>query len=362
MARKEVGMKRYLLRILKAIAQLLSYTYCGLLIAYFILRVLFWDRLWIVAFLSSLIPWLFFPIFLLPLVGFISLKQKWFSIGSSIACLILIGWLHHHYFYPESAQLKSNNYDALTIKFLSLNATWYHTTKEALGELIYREIPDIICLQETVSENTKKLFPYIQSSYPYNFFSPHLAIFSRYPIEAKNKINLANHQEFQQRVIVNIKQQPVVLYNMQTTAPWIRPQKILPWLTIPVYQYSDRTAEIADFMQRIETETLPVIAAGDFNFTDQSQDYDLVASGLKDAFKISGLGFGFTWPHGWPLSDLIKVTNWKLTVPLFRIDYIWYSPDWQSHSSQVLKPVGSEHLPITTQITLLTPRETWKKS
>jgi hypothetical protein len=102
-------MKGYLLRGLKAIAWLpiiLAYSYCGLLIAYFILRVLFWDRLWLVAFLSSLIPWLFLPIFLLPLVGFIPLKQKWFAIGSSIACLILIGWLHHHYFSPESAQLK----------------------------------------------------------------------------------------------------------------------------------------------------------------------------------------------------------------------------------------------------------------
>ncbi len=355
-------MKRYLLRILKAIAQLLSYSYCGLLIAYFILRVLFWDRLWIVAFLSSFIPWLFFPIFLLPLGGLIPRKQKWFSIGSSIACLILIGWLHHHYFSPESGQFKSNSHDSLTVKVLCLNASWWHTTKEALVDLINREKPDIIFLQETTRGNTHDVLPEIEESYPYKFFSPRLGMFSRYPIEAKEKINLANHQEFQQRVIVNINQQPVVLYNMQTTAPWIRPQKIGPGLTIPVYQYGDRTAEIADFLQRIETETLPVIAAGDLNFTDQSQDYALVASRLKDAFKISGFGFGFTWPHGWPLSDLIKVTNWKLKVPLFRIDYIWYSPHWQSHSSHVLKPVGSEHLPITTQLTLLTPRETSKKS
>ncbi len=80
-------MKRYLLRGLKAIAQLLGYSYCGLLIAYFILKFLFWYCLWFVAFLSSFIPWLFFPIFLLPLLGFILLKQKWFYVGSSIACL-----------------------------------------------------------------------------------------------------------------------------------------------------------------------------------------------------------------------------------------------------------------------------------
>lgn len=222
--------------------------------------------------------------------------------------------------------------------------------------MILRETPDVICLQETIRENTHGLWPYIETVetlYPDRYFSPGLAMFSRYPIAAKEKFKLANHREFQQRVLLTINQQSVVLYNMQTTAPWIHPQKIWPGLTMPVYQYRDRTEQIQEFLERLQTETLPTIAAGDFNFTDQTQDYALLANSMQDAFKESGFGFGFTWPYGWPLRDLIKMTNWKLTVPLFRIDYIWYSPDWQSDSSQVLSPVGSEHLPIISQLTLM---------
>lgn len=345
--------KQHLLRGLKAIAQFFAYSYSVLLAGYFILRIIFWDRLWVVAFFGSLIPWLLFPIFLLPLLGFILIKQKWFSIGSSIACLVLLGWIHSNYFSPESPQKNSIETGSLTVNVLSLNATWHHTTKEALVDLIQRENPDIICLQETIRENTHGVVPQLQRLYPNKFFSPRLAMFSRYPIAVKEKIHLANHKEFQQRVILNINQQPVVLYNMQTTAPWIHPHKIWPGLTMPVYQYSDRTTELSDFRQRFQTETLPVIAAGDFNFTDQAQDYSLVASQMKDAFKVSGFGFGFTWPHGWPLRDLIKMTHWKLTIPLFRLDYVWYSPHWQSNYSQVLAPVGSEHLPISTNLTLI---------
>lgn len=94
-------MKTYIIRGLKAIAQGVAYGYSGLLIAYFILRIIFWDRFWIVALLGGLIPWLLFPVLLLPFLGFLLVKQRWFSLSSSSASLILIGWLHSHYFSPD---------------------------------------------------------------------------------------------------------------------------------------------------------------------------------------------------------------------------------------------------------------------
>ncbi|MEG4944574.1 hypothetical protein [Microcoleus sp. F4-D5] len=85
-----------------------------------------------------------------------------------------------------------------------------------------------------------------------------------------------------------------MIYNMQATGPWIKIYNIWRFLKIPVYKYSPRSPEIQDLVQRVERETLPVIVAGDFNMTDETQDYDRVQKVMQDAFRKSGFGFGFT--------------------------------------------------------------------
>ena len=94
-------MLKKLSRFLRLTTQLLVYSYCSFLLIYFLLRLIFWDRLWIVAFIGSFIPLILLPIFLLPLPAFFLIKKPWFSIPSSIACLWLLGWLHLTYFSPQ---------------------------------------------------------------------------------------------------------------------------------------------------------------------------------------------------------------------------------------------------------------------
>jgi vancomycin resistance protein VanJ len=106
-------------------------------------------------------------------------------------------------------------------------------------------------------------------------------------------------------------------------------------------------------VQRVERETLPVIVAGDFNMTDETQDYDRVQKVMQDSFRKSGFGFGFTWPHGWELKFLVKRSNWRLNYPVCRIDYIWYSKHWGAKSSSVLEATESDHLPIAAELILL---------
>lgn len=337
------------IKIIQAVTQLFIYSYLLFLVVYFVLRLIFWDELWMVALIGILIPWILFPLFLIPGIAGLILRQKRLTIASSIVCLILIGWLHSNYWSPTPPAVQD---DALTLKVLSLNLTWHSTQTETLVELLQSETPDIVLLQETTKRNTHKVVPYVEELYPYTFFGNRVGMFSRYPIVEKKMIHLAELDEFQQRAIVDVEGQPVVVYNVQTTAPWIRPQPWIGNLTIPTYEDMERNLQIADLIDRIHQETLPVIAAGDFNLTDTSQDYRRLQTVMEDAYKQSGYGFGFTWPYGWPLSDLIKQINWRLTHPLFRIDQIWYSAEWSATSSQVLPPTGSEHLPIEASVAL----------
>jgi len=334
-------------RFLQRIAQLIAYAYSTLIAGYLILRLIFWDRLWPIALMGDFVPWIFLPIFLLPILGFFLIKKRWFAIVSSVACICLLGWLHVTYFSPQPANISDSQ---PTLKVFSLNLGWHHKSPQALVNLIQEEKPDLICLQEIKEDYAKEVFSKLTALYPHHLGRGYHVILSRYPIRSFQRLQLAGGNEPQERAIIQMNQQDVVLYNISTTPPWFRQHKILPFLKIPVYEYGDRPAQIQDLVRRLQKETLPTIAAGDFNLTDQSQDYYYLRGVMQDAFRTAGVGFGFTFPHGWDLKLLVKQLNWKLTFPLVRLDYVWYSQHWGAKSAKVLPAIGSEHLPVGTQL------------
>jgi endonuclease/exonuclease/phosphatase (EEP) superfamily protein YafD len=350
-------MLKKLSRFLRLTTQLLVYSYCGFLLLYFLLRLIFWDRLWIVAFIGSFIPLILLPILLLPLPAFFLIKKPGFSIVSSIACIWLLGWLHLTYFSPQSSVIA----DVKPLKILTLNTSWKRARDQKLLGLIKAEKADIVCLQEIAARRMQNNhFPQLKAEYPYqdyaynfdNYHTSSAAILSKYPILKREKIQLAGHIEVQQRIILEIDNREVVLYNIEITAPWIKPQKILPFLTVPTYDFSQPSEEIQELITRIKQENIPVIVAGDFNLTDQSQDYHKLTELLQDSFKKSGWGFGFTWPTNWAINNWIKSSKWKLSLPLFRIDYLWHSAHWQTQSSRVLPTKISAHLPVVSELQL----------
>lgn len=118
---------------LKRAIALLAYGYSALIIVYFLLRLIFWDQFWVVGLVSSFIPLILLPILILPVLALGMIKKRWFSIASSIACILLISWLHLKYFSPHPIQATSSQ---LNIKVLSLNCSWYKTSSENLTSLI----------------------------------------------------------------------------------------------------------------------------------------------------------------------------------------------------------------------------------
>ena len=141
---------------------------------------------------------------------------------------------------------------------------------------------------------------------------------------------------------------------MPATEPWFKIDNILRCPKISVYKYGRRSPEIQDLVQRVEREIMPVIVAGDFNITDETQDYYRMQKVMQDSFRKSGFAFGFTWFHGWELKLLVKSSNWRLNYSVFRIDYIWYSKHWGAKSSSVLEATESDRLPSAAELFLLT--------
>jgi endonuclease/exonuclease/phosphatase family metal-dependent hydrolase len=107
-----------------------------------------------------------------------------------------------------------------------------------------------------------------------------------------------------------------------------------------------REAQARRLMADIATRSEAVIVAGDFNCTDQSGAYSILADTLSDAHQAAGWGFGHTFPayggswHGIPI------------VPRqMRLDMIFYSDDFVALSSSVGSAHGeSDHLPVLAEI------------
>ncbi len=314
-------MKTQLNTMFQILAVFTFYAYAAFLAIYFILRLLLWDRLAIVGFIGSFIPWIFVPVFTFPIVSFF-LKNKMNFIISCCAVLIILGWAHIKYWSPKFLDIA--NFDS-SITVLSMNVGQHLVESEFLNNFILEQKPDIVFLQEVTNQHIQNGWPSLRITYPYQVHGPLVSeklvvmgILSRYPILSSKDFKLAKEGlVFQQRAIIKVGDRKIAIYNIHTTYPWFRPQKILFSLTLPIYDYSIRSREIQSLVKLLQEENLPIIAAGDFNMTDQSQDYSYLTKVVIDSFQESGWGFGFTWPaHKNPSGTI------NLTQPIVRIDYI----------------------------------------
>jgi endonuclease/exonuclease/phosphatase (EEP) superfamily protein YafD len=129
----------------------------------------------------------------------------------------------------------------------------------------------------------------------------------------------------------------------------------------------------------------PLIVAGDFNTTPQSDNFQLVAQYLHNAHHEGGQGFGFSFPAQsinipnktinlqWKLlsfSPIREAVKWlgakpeplfkyhkNLQLPsgsLVRIDQIFYNDHFTVRQAQTLTDSGgSDHLPIIAELVLV---------
>lgn len=99
--------------------------------------------------------------------------------------------------------------------------------------------------------------------------------------------------------------------------------------------YEKRAVQAQQVAAEIEKSPYPVILCGDLNDTPVSYCYRQFNRLLTDAFVASGNGIGKTY---------IGV------VPSNRIDYIFYSDDFESNNFQTHALDCSDHRPITCEI------------
>jgi len=284
------------------------------------------------------------PVIALPsLVGVVLMllaRKRWIALLLAPTAIVLLV-LYAPRFLPRSFVTDPDR----TLSILSYNIASRRADFDPIIEIIRESNADIVALQEFQTAAADALTPALADLYPYtqldptNRFAVGMGVYSKFPLSEAvyfDALVLGS-----QRMFVTMPDELVIrLYNAHPVPP-----RTWGW-----YDDSLRRAEIALLLDDVaegDDTLLPTIMAGDFNMSDQSDDYARVrraaGAGFADAYATVGMGFGPTFPY---------LGRWGsasgLVPPFIRIDYVFYDPGWWS---AVLARVGessggSDHYPL----------------
>ena len=101
--------------------------------------------------------------------------------------------------------------------------------------------------------------------------------------------------------------------------------------------YKVRARQVDEVANVISKSPYKVISCGDYNDVPASYAYSKVKGNLKDAFRETGSGLGWTYAHSYYR---------------FRIDYIMYDKSFRSGGYKRGNLKTSDHYPIQTDLYL----------
>lgn len=99
--------------------------------------------------------------------------------------------------------------------------------------------------------------------------------------------------------------------------------------------YIRRSGQTETLSGEISKTPHPIVLCGDFNDSPTSYTFHRIHSSLTDAFQHGGTGFGKTYVG---------------SFPSFRIDYIFHSDQLGSQQFRTIKEQWSDHFPVTAII------------
>lgn len=290
-------------------------------------------------------------------------KSKW-AIVPVISIL-----LHFNYILAVfQVGFHSGHADEKNIRVATYNVGGFRSwekkdTQTEIAEYMRNQKTDIVCFQEYKSTpriTAKTLsvllgLPYYATNYLTRSKTADYgsAIFSRYPIVACRKISIPSETNDAMWADLKIGNDTVRIFicHLQTTS-FSRNQKqlrrqlddkhlnvhsLFSVFTELEQNFKLRAAQAEMIRQEIDSTHYPVIVCGDFNDTPLSYTYHTIKGKLKDSFRESGRGYGYTF---------------RGIKKLLRIDFILYSPSLKGSQYRSPSVIWSDHKPVFTDLSL----------
>lgn len=169
-----------------------------------------------------------------------------------------------------------------------------------------------------------------------------LAIFSRFPILKKGKIDIGTRSgnaaiyadvKVNDKVVrvINVHLQSLKINEEAAVNHYTEESTIKHLVGNLKYGFQRRTFQIHALEQAVKTSPFPVIICGDFNDTPYSYAYQTLRNRMQNAFEAEGNGFGISF-------------NGK--IPFLRIDHQFYTSELEAISFETDRSADfSDHFP-----------------
>lgn len=319
----------------------LAFSYVAFIVIWFLLRVIFFDRLWPLAVLNTIAQYLFLP---LPVLLIITIwRRDRPTLLQLLIPIIVFIILFGELFLPSFSKPKVSEGQSITI--MSFNVLYSNNAYGAIIDSVHAASPDLIGFQELTSTGKEALIQALEPEYPYHTLSLSeeglsVGLLSRYPIEMMERFplpprNLALH------TIINIEGQRVHVFVVHLTANLFFEHSISEFVPLVIERFGQRAAEVAYLQEEIVTLNEPVLLMCDCNLTETSEAHYRLDGFLNDSFHEVGWGFGHTLQP--PISP----------IPIQRIDYVWYSDEFVALEAFVGQKGNSDHFPVVVKLRLV---------
>nr|WP_321406923.1 endonuclease/exonuclease/phosphatase family protein [uncultured Carboxylicivirga sp.] len=362
-------------RFFKSIITLISFLAAFILLLSVLTVYISPSHTWILPFMGFGFPVLW--LLNLVLAIFWIARKRWQFLFPAIA--LLITFSH----WTNTFQWKANPLDKEeklenSLSIMSFNVRMFDMynwsgekdVQDKIFELIRKENPDVLCLQEFYSTTAKGVFNenYILSrlnQYKYKHIEYHsgnrgrrnfgLITASKYPIAEKGSVKFEHTTNFSIQTDIEAHGQRIRVFNNHLESIRLTP-KHLNFIDSLNYKndkerregvkeitgklrsaFQHRADQAERLGKHISNSPFPAIVCGDFNDTPVSYVYRQMRGDLKDAFVESGKGFGGTY-NG--------------ILPSFRIDFIFHDKRFNSYGFKKIDVNYSDHYPIMTTINL----------
>jgi endonuclease/exonuclease/phosphatase (EEP) superfamily protein YafD len=241
-----------------------------------------------------------------------------------------------------------------TIKVLTFNLHGEAHQIDPILDILRTSNADFISVQELSTEAADCFKTALADRYPHQVLhafeqsSRGQGVLSRHPITTQNfwrNPQIARHSLGHLRVEIDFNGTTITLYN---THP------LHPGMANDGFSTRPRGQEIDLVLEQAAKDTTPVLIMGDFNMTDQNEDYQRITSRFGDSFRTVGGGMGFTFPD---LSTFQSLPDyWPLPIrpiPFLRLDYIFHNDAFRPVTTFVWPTAGgSDHRPVFAELAL----------
>jgi endonuclease/exonuclease/phosphatase (EEP) superfamily protein YafD len=341
-------------RLLRRTVQGAGIGYAGAVLGYALLRPLLGERHGWIELADDLEPWTYLPAPAVALLGAVLGSSGMAAGGVAAMAAFGLRWGHRYLRRAPAAGASSAPGDLTVMTFNTL--AWQREGRDVEASIAKAE-PDIVGMQEIGPRGARHLATVFADRLPYHFItdspsSSGAAVLSRFPLRDAVAFQASPRGHWWQRTTVDTPAGPITYLNVHTRIPHIRTthRKLSGWRMPLEFHAEVRRDEVRKLVAMLDKIDGPIVVAGDFNMTERSPDYRLLAARLRDAYRSAGAGLGHTFPAAGSFPRAFPAP-----CPMLRLDYVWHSSEFTPAFAVRGDAGHSDHHPIVVGLRWTTP-------